>query len=161
MIGEKKIRSLKATKEYFDRSTGCLEEEHSTFTPADGMFTVAQQVAHVAQTIDWFVDGIFGPDGFDMNFETHLVEVNKIKSLTEARAWLDRSFVKASDALLSRSDEELSELVPEGPVLSGSPRYDITSPIAEHTAHHRGSLTTYSRLLGLTPAMPYMEVPVS
>jgi len=28
--------------------------------------------------------------------------------------------------------------------------------MVEHTAHHRGALTVYSRVLGKVPAMPYM-----
>ncbi len=53
-----------AAIEYFDRSTAALTEEDATFTPTEGTFTAAQQVAHAAQTIDWFVDGAFLPDGF-------------------------------------------------------------------------------------------------
>ena len=39
----------------------------------------------------------------------------------------------------------------------GMPRFGIAPSIVEHTAHHRGALTVYSRTLGLTSAMPYME----
>ena len=33
--------------------------------------TVAQQVAHAAQTLDWFVEGAARPEGFDLNFHEH------------------------------------------------------------------------------------------
>ena len=33
--------------------------------------TVAQQVAHAAQTIDWFIEGASRPEGFDLDFEKH------------------------------------------------------------------------------------------
>ena len=62
---------LAAAIEYFNRSTAALTEEDATFTPTDGTFTTAQPVAHAAQTIDWFMEGAFLPDGFDMNFEAH------------------------------------------------------------------------------------------
>ena len=60
---------LSAMKEYFDRSTGVLEEADSTFAPKEGMFTASQHVAHAAQTRSWFVQGAFAPEGFDLDFE--------------------------------------------------------------------------------------------
>ena len=43
MTSEQCIGQLKATKEYLDRSTRCLEEKHESFSPADGMFTTANK----------------------------------------------------------------------------------------------------------------------
>ena len=46
-------------------------------------------------------------------------------------------------------------------ILSGDirdPKFVAVSGIVEHTAHHRGSLSTYTRLCGKVPPMPYMEV---
>jgi len=147
---------LKGTQEFFNRSTDCLEEQHSNFRPAEGMFTTAQQVAHVAQTLDWFLEGAFRPEGFDMNFEEHIQSVLAIDSLKAARQWLDRSFAAFSDKIASLSPEELNEPLPAGPVMGGAPRMVIVSACADHTAHHRGALTVYARLQGRTPAMPYM-----
>jgi uncharacterized damage-inducible protein DinB len=48
--------------------------------------------------------------------------------------------------------------LPPGPVMGGMPRMAIVGAIQDHTAHHRGALTVYSRLCGHTPAMPYMEM---
>ena len=39
--------------------------------------------------------------------------------------------------------------------MGGQPIGDIVWSIVEHTAHHRGALTVYSRLLGKVPIMPY------
>ena len=55
------VAMLAHTKQYFDRSTECLEEADSGFRPSEGMYTVAQQIAHVAETVDWFVEGGFSP----------------------------------------------------------------------------------------------------
>src|SRR5689334_19738718 len=46
---------LKATKEFFDRSTRCFEEANSSFTPIPEGYTVAGHIAHTAQTVDWFI----------------------------------------------------------------------------------------------------------
>ncbi len=151
-------QQLASTKDYFDRSTRVLTEDDSTFTPGESGFTVAQQVAHVAQTVDWFLEGAFRPEGFSMDFETLDHEVRKVESLAAAREWLDRSFAAATEKLSSHSPEELAEPLPEGPIMGGAPRFAIVGAIQDHTAHHRGALTVYSRMQGHTPPMPYMDM---
>jgi uncharacterized damage-inducible protein DinB len=42
--------------------------------------------------------------------------------------------------------------------MGGVPRFAITNALTDHTAHHRGALTVYARLLGLVPPMPYMDM---
>jgi len=37
----------------------------------------------------------------------------------------------------------------------GAPRAAVVSGIADHTAHHRGALSVYARLIGKEPPMPY------
>lgn len=150
---------IKGIKEFFDRSTRCLTEEHANYKPTDDMMTTAQQVAHVAQTFDWFIEGAFHrPDGFDMDFENHMKPVMACTSLAEARAWLDRAAQRAVEEISSKSMEELLAPLPPGPVMGGDPKLAIVSGIDDHTAHHRGVLTVYSRLNGLVPPMPYMDM---
>lgn len=151
--------SLITTKEFFDRSTRCLTEAHAGFRPTPAMMTVAQQVAHVAQTFDWFIEGAFHrADGFDMDFENHMKPVIAIGSLAEARAWLDKAVAHAVAEIRSKTIEELQSPLVAGPVMGGKPKLCIIGAIDEHTAHHRGALTVYARLNGLVPAMPYMEM---
>ena len=146
---------LIASKDFFDRSTRVLEETDSGFRPQDQLMTVAQQVAHVAQTLDWFVDGVSRTEGFDLDFEKHAKEVNAVTSLAAARAWLDKASAKAIAFLKSKSEAELTAPLAQGPILGGQPMGDMVWAMVEHTAHHRGALTVYSRLLGKTPPMPY------
>jgi uncharacterized damage-inducible protein DinB len=40
--------------------------------------------------------------------------------------------------------------------MGGLPRQCIVGAISDHTAHHRGALGVYARLLGRVPAMPYL-----
>ncbi|MEM7352461.1 MAG: DinB family protein [Acidobacteriota bacterium] len=151
------VQELNSAKEYFDRSTRCLTEDDSTFAPSEGSMTTAQQVAHVAQTVDWFFEGAFRPEGFSMDFEAMGKEIMQVESLAAAREWLDRAFAAAIETTTSKSAEELSHPLPEGPIMGGAPRFMIVSAIQDHTAHHRGVLTVHSRLRGYTPVMPYME----
>lgn len=158
MIKEGLLQELKSTKEFFDRSTRPLTDEHSTFAPKAEQFTVAQQIAHTAQTIDWFFDGAFSEKGFDMDFETMTNDVLKVDKVSDARAWMDRAIDKANKITAEKSDEEWLSLLPADSIMGPSPRLSIVSAIVDHTAHHRGALTVYQRLLGLVPPMPYMDM---
>ena len=149
---------LATIKEFLDRSTRVLEEADSNFVPSDGMFTVAAQVAHIAQTIEWFMEGAFSPNGFDMDFETMDSEVRGITSLIAARDWVEKAFTEAASIVEAHSESDWAAALPDGPIMGGQPRYVILGAINDHTAHHRGALTVYSRLLGKVPAMPYMEM---
>jgi uncharacterized damage-inducible protein DinB len=146
-----------AAFEFFERSTRNLSEEDSGFTLTPGTFTAAQQVAHTAQTIDWFMDGVFDPKGFSMDFEAAEKKVRSVTSLSEARAWLKRAVDNAVQVIDSRTAEEWAAPLAEGPVMGGQPRTSIFFGITDHTAHHRGSLAVYTRALGKTPPGPYME----
>ena len=148
---------LQASYEFFERSSRSLSEEDSQFVPAEGVFSVAGQVAHVAQTIDWFMDGAFSPSGFNLDFEAHETEVRSVDSLDTARSWLKRAVESAGRLIDEKTEEEWAAPLPEGPVMGGQPRHTVFGGITDHTAHHRGALTTYTRLLGKVPPNPYME----
>jgi uncharacterized damage-inducible protein DinB len=158
MIKQGLFGQLASMKEFFDRSTRVLEEADSTFAPKDGMFTAAQQVAHVAQTIDWFIAGAFAEGGFSMDFETMDKQVRAVTSLSAARAWMERACVGAKAGIEAHSDEDWMASLPPGPIMGGQPRFVIFGALTDHSAHHRGALTVYSRLLGKVPPMPYMDM---
>ncbi len=146
---------LLASKDFFERSTRVLEEDDSAFRPSEGMMTVAQQVAHAAQTIDWFVEGATPGKGFNLEFEKHAQEVAAVSSLAAARRMLEAAYENAIRFVRSRTPEQLAEPLPPGPIMGGQPASDVVWGIVEHTAHHRGALTVYSRALGKVPVMPY------
>jgi uncharacterized damage-inducible protein DinB len=146
---------LLASQEFFERSTRVLDEADSGFRPREGMMTAAQQVAHTAQTLDWFIEGASRSEGFDLDFEKHARFLEGVTSLAAARQMLETAFAKAIEFLRSRNPEDLSQPLPPGPVMGGQPISDIVWSMVEHTAHHRGALTVYSRLLGKVPLMPY------
>ena len=157
MIKEGLYGQLASMKEFFDRSTRVLLEADSAFAPKEGMFTVAQQVAHVSQTIEWFMNGAF-QGGFDMNFEGMDKAVRTVTSLAAARAWWEKACASAKATIDAHSDEEWMAPLPPGPIMGGVPKFAIFGALTDHSAHHRGALTVYSRLLGKVPPMPYMEM---
>jgi uncharacterized damage-inducible protein DinB len=146
---------LLASQDFFERSTRVLDEADSGFRPREGMMTVAQQVAHTAQTLDWFIEGVSRPEGFDLDFEKHAQALEAMTSLAAARQMLQTAYANSVQFLRSRSPEDLSQPIPPGPIMGGQPVSDIVWAMVEHTAHHRGALTVYSRLLGKVPPMPY------
>jgi uncharacterized damage-inducible protein DinB len=154
MNGPTAVSSLRNVKTFFDTTTRCLEESDSEFAPQPEMFSVAHHVAHTAQTVDWFLNGALRPEGFDMGFVAHEAEVRKVRSLRSAREWWERSMKNAMDVLGAKSEAELAQPLPAG-IMTGAPLHSIVTGIADHTAHHRGALAVYARLLGRAPAMPY------
>jgi uncharacterized damage-inducible protein DinB len=146
---------LLASKDFFDRSTRVLAEADSGYRPQKDMMTVAQQVAHTAQTLDWFIEGASRPEGFDLDFASHVAALEQVTSLAAARESLDAAYARAIHFLRSQSPEDLAKPLPAGPVMGGQPITEIVWSMVEHTAHHRGALTVYSRQLGKVPPMPY------
>jgi len=146
---------LLSSKDFFERSTRVLEEADSAFRPQPDMMTVAQQVAHAAQTLLWFIEGASRPEGFDLDFAKHAKELESVISLTTARGLLKDAYAHAVEFARGRTAEDLAKPLPEGPVMGGLPVSEIFWAMIEHTAHHRGALTVYTRMLGKVPVMPY------
>lgn len=155
MIKEQLIQELERIYTFFSNTIECLEEEDSNFTPAEGIFTTAQQIAHAAISIDWFIEGAFVADHFDMDFEKQDVKVKQTTSINTAKEWFKKSIDNAKSIIALMSDEELLAPLPEGPVMGGAPRMAVIGGLADHTAHHRGALAVYARLHGKVPKMPY------
>jgi uncharacterized damage-inducible protein DinB len=148
-------QEVKSLKQFFDKSTGVFLEKDSGFAPKDGMFTVAQHVAHAAQAIDWFIVGAFRKEGFDTDFPRMEQEVRNAKSLKKARAWMDDACKRAMAVLKTKSPADMKKKI-TGALMTGEPRSAIMPAMTDHTAHHRGALTIYARLLGRVPPMPYV-----
>jgi uncharacterized damage-inducible protein DinB len=157
-LAQQAVAELNSAHDFFNRSTRNLSEAHSSVMPATGMMTAAQQVAHTAQTVEWFMDGAFRPEGFDLDFEAHAKAAEACTSLAAARAWFERAMAAAKQRVSTLTDAELLAPLPAGPVMGGVPRMAIFSSITDHTAHHRGALTVYARLQGIVPPMPYGDM---
>src|SRR5271163_4881400 len=99
------IQQLNSSQEFFNRSTRVLEESDSAYSPKDGMMTVAQQVAHAAQTLDWFVGGATRPEGFDLDFEKAAQEMAAVTSLAAAREMLAAAYANSIDFLRKQTPD--------------------------------------------------------
>ena len=57
---------------------------------------------------------------------------------------------------MAGENDDLAALsIPDTRIMEGAPRLSVVSGIVDHTAHHRGSLAVYARLIGKEPLMPY------
>ena len=158
MTPQELIKELKCSHEYFSRSSRELGEADSNFSPTVGTLTVAQQVAHAAGSIEWFVEGAFSSKGFSDDFEGQAKKFLAVTSLSEARKWLDKAYANAIEIIGSKSQADLNGLTAPGCIMGGQNRWSALLGIVEHTAHHRGALSVYTRLLGKIPPMPYMDM---
>lgn len=157
-LAQQCVGELASSREFFNRSTRNLTEDLSGYAPAPGLMTTSQQVAHVAQTVDWFLEGAFRPEGFSMDFDGMAKEIMAVTSLSAARDWYEKAVTQATETLSGKSDEELLAPLPPGPIMGGLPRMAIIGALVDHTAHHRGVLTLHARLNNIVPPMPYMEM---
>ena len=130
-LADQAVAELESTEQFFNRSTRSLTEEHSGVKPAPDVMTAAQQVAHAAQTIDWFIEGAFRREGFDTNFQAHAKAIENCTSLTDARAWFAKAVAVAKATLSSRSNAELT-----APIADGAD-HGRRTPHGHHQRHHR------------------------
>ena len=148
------VSELESTLKFFKTTLSVFEEQDSGFAPNPDLYTVSGHVAHAADSVDWFVEGAFG-EGWDMEFDALIQKAKDVTSLEEAVAWLDRAFANAIAVIGAASDQDLYSPIPDTRIMNGAPRVAVVSGIVDHTAHHRGSLAVYARLLGKVPEMPY------
>ncbi len=153
-VSEGLVKELESTQKFFNTTVSVFEPDDAGFAPYPELYTVAGHIAHAADSIDWFIEGAFG-DGWDMDFEGLIAKAKEVTSLQEATEWLDRSFVNARAVVGEASDQVLFELIPDTQIMKGAPRLAVVSGIVDHTAHHRGSLAVYARLIGKQAPMPY------
>ena len=148
------VTQLQTSLKYMKTTVSIFDEGDSEFAPQPELYTVAGHIAHAADSVDWFVEGAFG-EGWNMDFEGLIAAARAVTSLDDANAWLDRAYAAAIAAIEAAPDEVLLAPIPDERIMGGAPRAAIVGAIVDHTAHHRGALTVYARLLGKVSPMPY------
>ena len=148
------VEQLKSTLKFFETTLSVFESGDAGFAPSPDVYTVAGHVAHTASSVDWFIEGAFG-EGWDMDFDGDIAKAKAVTSLEEATTSLHRAFDNAIAVVGAASDEELFTPISDTRIMDGAPKAAVVSGIVDHTAHHRGSLAVYARLIGKVPLMPY------
>lgn len=153
-VAEGLVQELQSTLKFFETTLSVFDSADAGFAPSPELYTVAGHVAHTASSVDWFIEGAFG-EGWDMDFDADIAKAKAVTSLDDALEWLHRAFRNAIAVVGSASDEELFTPISDTRIMNGAPRAAVVSGIVDHTAHHRGSLAVYARLIGKVPLMPY------
>jgi uncharacterized damage-inducible protein DinB len=153
-LSDELVQQLEASQKFFKTTLSVLDAEDEGFAPTPEAFTVAGQVAHAADSAEWFIEGAFG-DGWDLDFDASIGKAKAVTTLSEATELFDRAYASAIEVIKRQSDEALQEPIADTRIMGGAPRSAVVGGIIDHTAHHRGSLAVYARLVGKVPLMPY------
>jgi len=154
MEGNSAVMQLRTMQRFFHNSISVLEEADSGFRPHEKAWTVAQQMRHTGFTIDWFVEGAVGK-GFAENWEEQMAYFSQAVSFDAEKQSFDNSVDQACKVFGSLTEEQLDALMKENPIFGRLPIRVAVGGIVDHTAHHRGALATYARIIGKEPRMPY------
>ena len=151
------IEQLKTQEIFFLNTISCFTEEDSAFKPKEEMHTIAQHIGHVAETITWFLEGTFGDKGFDMNFDNYAEKMKKHTSFDDCVKLFKDATAKGIALIKEVPDSEIMAPI-TGQIMTGAPKMASVGAIGDHTAHHRGSLAVYARLIGKIPKVYYGEM---
>lgn len=161
---------------FLHRTMQCFKEEHALFTPSKDSFSVVGQIVHISGAIEYFIAGLFGPfegmtpmssmtRGFTSLEWTPVADLDPVEhmdveSIDEALSMFDFTIRIAKNHF---SDIDRKHLrAPIGENGSSYPSWftlrDYFCIMIDHTAHHRGALAQYARLLGYEPKIPYFDM---
>ena len=156
MLKDGLIQEIAVTERFFFKSIETLNSADALFKPQADMYSVCAHIHHVADSIEWFIDGAFKhADGFAMNFEELIAQSHQQTDFDGSVSYARKAFAYAIECIGQQSEEQLLSPLPDGPIMGGAPRLAVVSGIVDHTAHHRGALSVYARLLGKVAPMPY------
>lgn len=132
----------------------CLErlpETEFNWKPHEKSMTLGELAIHVAEMTGWVAETINKPE---MNFATDYVRPPAITTTADLVAYFDQRAADAADALKSASDENLMQnwtLRSGDKILLSMPRIQaLRGMVMNHIVHHRGQLSVYMRLKGIS-----------
>jgi uncharacterized damage-inducible protein DinB len=146
--------TARGDRHFLNNVLNVLPADAGDSAPLPGMMSAAHQIAHIAMTIEWFIDGTFGK-GFSDDFSAQQAMLSQSLTIAEARVRLDAAWDRWIALVEATTPESLQQTVPPNPFFQDKPRETVIMYNSDHTAHHRGILTVYLRHLGITPPMVY------
>lgn len=147
-------KALQSERSFLMKIVAGFKPEEGDFAPVEGMMSVAQQIRHIADTVNWFRRGAFEGE-FNMDFTALEARLREEVALEEAVAELNAAYDGYDAFLRTLESNALGEPMAMNPILGAAPRSAAITAQADHTAHHRGALTVYLRLLGRKPEVIY------
>jgi hypothetical protein len=176
---------LDAHKEFFHRTTACFRPQDGGFRPRPDMLSVNGQILHVTAAMEFFLAGLVvsfdrlkpgpwvsrrGKGASWIGLGTGFADMAWTEEATLDQEAIDddasvRTALKAFDGTMDIvcrvfaqfTPEEMTSPLPRNPLDLRSPQH-VLDILLDHTAHHRGALAQYARLLGHDPSIPYFDM---
>jgi uncharacterized damage-inducible protein DinB len=165
-------------KEFFQRSLSCFTEEDADYRPQPGMLSVSGHIHHTTASIELMMSGIlrefprFGERryasrrpgatwkewGMDWAYSANHDTVRADWSLASALRAFDETMDIVSTIFAELTPDEMRQPLGDNPMKLPSAFAVLYFGIFDHTAHHRGALSQYARLLGKEPRIPYFDM---
>lgn len=174
-------------RDFFLRATAVFDEQDADFRPAAGMLSVVEHIHHATAALELFVSQYFGRFGHTKRIEHHsfrqgrrwlsalpelgFADVSWLEQAATYQAAVERETLSQALTALSQTFEyvatlfarldlvQLQQPLGENPVMPAYfTGFDVAEFMFDHTAHHRGALSQYARLLGHEPKIPYFDM---
>lgn len=172
------INQVNKHKEFFNRTISCFSEEDAGFQPRQDMLSVVGHINHVTAGMELMLSGIFkefkrfqgrqyvskrpGSNWSEWNMEwtktSNQDPRQEDRSLSTARKAFNETMDIVQEVFVNLSAEELMKPFSANPMRLVMPWAVLQVGIFDHTAHHRGALSSYARLCGKEPKIPYFEM---
>lgn len=161
LISELMVPELTAEMAMTRKLLARIPPDKLDWKPAEGVHTIGWNAAHLAEIPGW-LPGIVGQSEIDMapvGGEPYVAPVaTDVKTLLKT---FDDNVAKALAALQGAPDAVMAEpwtLKMGGQVIFTMPKGDcLRKWVFSHTAHHRGILSAYLRLAGVSFPSIYEE----
>ncbi|MBQ4849986.1 DinB family protein [Pseudoalteromonas sp. MMG012] len=170
--------------DFFCRTMDVFEDKDLNYRPQVGMLSVKGQVLHVVGSLELFVSAYFSKFSHMAEVKHESFRPAELWSGDSQPvidlAWAERAdrthyeinlsvddvldiFTKTMfyirDLFAMLSLEQLQEPIGENTLVpSYFDGYGVVEMMLDHTAHHRGALAQYARLLGYSPKIPYFDM---
>lgn len=179
------VARLGIHKEFFHRTIACFRPEEGSFQPRPDMLSVNGQILHVTAAIELFLSGLFVAfkrlrsetlvslrgegeawiglsSGFtDMGWTEQASLEHEAsgpaRSMEAALAAFDGTMDIAASVFSELTSEDMVQPLAQNPLDLRTPQH-VLEILLDHTAHHRGALAQYARLLGHDPSIPYFDM---
>ncbi len=174
-------------RDFFLRATAVFAEHDADYRPAAGMLSVVEHIHHATAALELFVSQYFcrfvqtksiehrsfrlGRSWLSAQPELGFADLSwtdkaaayqassERETLTQALAALSQT-LEYTATLFARLDlAQLQQPLGDNPVMPAYfTGFDVAEFMFDHTAHHRGALAQYARLLGHDPKIPYFDM---
>src|SRR5262245_52353597 len=144
------VSDLEQEAKYTRKMLALVPEAQLAWKPHEKSMSLGQLASHLAETPSW-TGGILEPfmDFAAMEGYQPFVAGSRAELVAE----FEKNHRASTETLCARDDRFMRETwtMKQGPkVLLSQPRKDVLrSMLLHHTAHHRGQLSVYLRLLGV------------